>query len=244
MSTSSPLVSVITAQFNRAKTLSRCFDSLYRHDFDFEHIVIDGGSTDGSFELALSYNPTIAVTEADRGVYDALNKGLNAATGEYILFLHSDDVLTSEIKNVARFLKRSQHIDALISPIKIDYGSRVRNYPLVIPTYGNLSAGFMPAHPGVIVRRELFQRIGQFSLDFQTAGDYEWFVRACNYPILMATWDVPFMRMYSGGQTTRGLKSWLRTYNQMKRIFDVHNMKLSQCKLVNRYILKIIEFYK
>jgi glycosyltransferase involved in cell wall biosynthesis len=174
-------ITIITINFNNAKGLKKTIDSVVSQTFqDFEYIVIDGCSKDESVHL-IKQSPRIDywVSEKDKGIYDAMNKGIKQARGAYCLFLNSGDYLFS--KHSLETVHRS-----LQSGIDIVYGNmKIENED------GSLQDGFMPVnidrnhmlrdtlwHPVSFIRRELFQVCGLYDTNYRIVADYKWFLQA------------------------------------------------------------------
>jgi glycosyltransferase involved in cell wall biosynthesis len=177
-----PLVSVITAVFNGATTIRDCIESVLIQDYPYvEHIVMDGGSTDGTTDALREYQTRIApwVSEPDHGVYDAWNKGLQKAQGEWIAFLGADDTfLPGAISEYMLVARRNPAANFLTSRARLQHPSGYS------PEFGGLwswprAARSMPSvHVGAMHRRSLFARHGQFDSSYRIAGDYEFLLRA------------------------------------------------------------------
>lgn len=175
------LITIITINFNNAKGLKKTIDSVVSQTFqDFEYIVIDGCSKDESVEL-IKQSPRIDywVSEKDKGIYDAMNKGIKQARGRYCLFLNSGDYL---------FSKSSLEMmhPCLLLGVDIVYGNmKIENED------GSLRDGFMPAninrnhmmldtlwHPVSFIRAELFEVCGLYDTNYRIVADYKWFLHA------------------------------------------------------------------
>lgn len=178
-------VSVITVVFNGEKYLTECIKSVLDQDWkNIEYIIIDGGSTDKTLSIIEGFKDQIHyyISEPDNGMYDALNKGIKVATGNIVGILNADDTLAS--KDV---------ISAVVKKFEEDeiegvYGNL--NYVDTTPSKNilrkwiskqfvkkDIQFGWMPAHPTLYLRKELFDRFGYYSLDFGTVADYELMVR-------------------------------------------------------------------
>jgi glycosyltransferase involved in cell wall biosynthesis len=173
-------IGIITINFNHASGLERTMQSVLQQDFkDFEYIVIDGGSSDGSKKIIETHHAAISAwrSEPDAGIYDAMNKGIALATADYLLFLNSGDTLTHPkiLSEVAQYLNDG---------IDIVYGN------LNIEENGKRSQGFMPDaidldqmmrdtlwHPVSFIKRDLFIRFGNYDTQFKIVGDYDFFFR-------------------------------------------------------------------
>lgn len=214
-----PRVSIITACRNSAKTIREAIESILSQDYpQIEHIVIDGGSTDGTADIVRSYGAQISVfvSEPDRGIYDAMNKGLERASGDLVGMLNSDDVY-SDSKVIGELVATLQaaRADAVFADlVYVDPHdtTRVRRYY----NSGRWSParfrfGWMPAHPTFFIKREWYLRYGRYSLEFRIAADFEMLVRLLHRGrATYAYLPRPVVRMRTDGVSTRGLRhSWL-----------------------------------
>ncbi len=177
MTKSSPLFSIITAVFNGASHLEDALDSVARQSFrDREHIVVDGGSTDGSVEIIRRRADSLShwVSEADRGIADAFNKGVRAASGRILLFLGADDMLHDDrvLESVAAGLPSLKQPYFFYGDANYIYQDRIRrirqNYSLEkFRRYGCIP------HQAMFLDREFFDRYGLFDVEYRRAMDYE-----------------------------------------------------------------------
>lgn len=177
-----PLVSVVTAVFNGKNLLAGCIESILQQDYpNVEHIIIDGGSTDGTVDVLHDYNNRIAYwhSERDKGVYDAWNKALQIARGEWICFLGVDDeFLPGAISAYMELAAQHRDAEYLSSRIKWVHPSgyeQVRGKPW---NWRDFLRWMCVAHPGSMHHRELFGRLGGYDLSFGSAADYELLLRA------------------------------------------------------------------
>ena len=179
----SPLISIITVVYNREKTLRRAVESVVGQTCDsFEYVVIDGASTDGSMEILNQYEDRIdvLVSEPDKGMYYALNKGIERATGEFIGIVHSDDFLVDEnvLSSVAKQMREHDadifHGDALSLT---HVGERAETTKLSSTHANILQTAMSMVHPASFIRRSIFRKIGGYDTEFRSAADYEFFVR-------------------------------------------------------------------
>ena len=175
-----PLVSIITINYNGGDELRDTMRSVFAQDYrDYEYIIIDGGSSDGSLTAIADFEDRIDhwVSEPDQGIGDAMNKGISLCTGKHLLFLHSGDVfLDAQSLTVAvGFLCGSVDIHAF----DIMYGNSrqsVRRKPRGMNVWLNLKTGLN--HQATFCARAAFERIGGFDPEIRIAVDYEWFLRA------------------------------------------------------------------
>ncbi|MEM7633292.1 MAG: glycosyltransferase family 2 protein [Pseudomonadota bacterium] len=212
-------ISVITAVYNRRDTLADAVASLQAQTHeDFEHVVMDAGSTDGSLEILeqLADPRMVLVSERDDGIYDALNKGMKQATGDVIGLMHSDDVFASPsvLELVARAFEDSS-VDAVYGDLQYvsakDPGRVIRHWTAGEFSTAKLKRGWMPPHPSLYVRKSVIERWGGYDTSYQIAADYDailrWFgkgrIRAKYVP------DV-FVKMRVGGESNRSIERVLQ----------------------------------
>jgi glycosyltransferase involved in cell wall biosynthesis len=211
-------ISVITVCFNAAATIGATLDSLAaQRGADVEHIVIDGGSTDGTLDAIArhAWKPARVVSEPDHGVYDAMNKGLRLATGEVVGFLNADDFLAGEgvLADVSRAMSDPQ-VDACYADLVYvapEDAARVVRYWRSRPYEPGLAlTGWMPAHPTFYVRRRCYETCGGFDLEFRRQADYELTTRLLEVHRLRAVY-VPriWVRMRTGGLSNRSIRGIL-----------------------------------
>lgn len=212
-------ISVITAVYNNRATLADALDSVLAQDYpDTELIIIDGASTDGTLEVIRGYAGQLAhvVSEPDRGIYDALNKGIRLATGEVVGFLHSDDTFADNqvLSRIAAALA-DPGVDACYGDlyyVRHDDPARVVRHWRAGPYHPRLLArGWMPPHPTFYARRALYERFGDFDLSYRIAADYDLMLRLLS----QLTGQVVYLpqvlvRMRLGGISNRSLRHILR----------------------------------
>lgn len=177
-----PLVSVVTAVFNGRMYIAQCLDSVLNQDYpNIEHIIIDGGSTDGTLDVLRSYDDRIAYwkSESDNGVYDAWNKALVETRGEWICFLGSDDEFlpgaVSAYMALAKAYPEAEYLSSRERWVHPSGYERIRGGPW---TWEKFSHWNCIAHVGSMHRRTLYNRFGTYDISFGTAADYEFLLRA------------------------------------------------------------------
>ncbi len=177
-------ISIITITFNSAKTIQRALDSVQSQTYkDIEHIIVDGASTDGTKEIIEAYAKKHQnvrwKSEKDSGIYNAINKGIRMATGDVIGFLHSDDVFFSpdSIGQIAAALEREK-VDVVYGDLQYCKGPKVvRRWKSNDFNPCALKYGWMPPHPTVYVRREVYQQVGEYDEWFRISADYDMMLR-------------------------------------------------------------------
>lgn len=178
-----PKISVITVSYNAVKTIEQTICSVINQTYDnIEYIIIDGGSADGTVDIIKKYKDKIAywVSQADHGIYDAMNKGIARASGDFIYFLGADDSLTSKavIGEVCTYLAQNEKVDILSGRIwLVDERYNIQKVlENKVSSEEWLENGYMIPHQGMFARRQVLYKY-PFSLQFRIAADYEFFLR-------------------------------------------------------------------
>lgn len=244
-------ISIITAVYNRAGSIERAVHSVQSQDYpDIEHIVVDGGSTDGTLQklkTCLGRN-AVLVSEPDQGMYDALNKGLRLATGDVIGLLHSDDYFENNhiLSDVAaEFLNSS--IDAVYGDAAFFSNEApdriVRRYSSANFKPSRLGWGWMPAHTTLFIRRENHQRIGEYKIDYAIAADFDFVCRAfVSNQITYSYIPKVLVKMQTGGLSSAGWNNTIKLNKEVMRACRENNIHTNWLKLLSKYPLKALEF--
>lgn len=242
-------ISVITVCYNSAATIAAALQSVADQSWPhIEHIVIDGGSSDGTLGIVRGF-PHLAqvVSEPDKGIYDAMNKGLARASGDVICFLNADDYYASP-QVLAEAIKEMQihHLDALLGDVAFFHAANprriVRRYRSDRFRPERLAWGWMPAHPALFLHREVVKRVGKFKADYKIAGDFEFIVRAFHDTNLQYR-HVPkvFVNMQTGGASTAGLKAKIRLNREVLRACRENGIRTNMLKILSKYPAKLLE---
>ncbi|MFC3678312.1 glycosyltransferase family 2 protein [Ferrovibrio xuzhouensis] len=245
-----PTVSVITVCYNSAKTLGAALQSVADQDYrNVEHIVIDGASSDGTADILDRFRGGLAavVSEPDKGIYDAMNKGLQRASGDIIAFLNADDQYVSPhvLSRVAGQI--AEHgLDALMGDVTFfregQPGQVVRRYRSDRFSPGRLAWGWMPAHPALFLRREVVRKAGLFKTDYRIAGDFEYIIRIFHGQQLRYR-HLPevLVRMQAGGVSTNGLQAKIRLNREVLRACRENGIRTNMLKILSKYPIKLFE---
>lgn len=179
-----PKISIITINYNNVEGLSRTFESIFSQTFkDFEYLVVDGGSNDGSKELIKKHQDQIDywVSEPDKGIYNAMNKGIKVATGEYLFFLNSGDVfLKSDSLEIAAIEVHTE--DIIYFKIKVCGDNRefVKECPSKLD-FEFFYINSLP-HQSTFIRNDSFKIVGYYDENLKIVADWKWFMIAiCNF---------------------------------------------------------------
>lgn len=246
-------ISIITATYNSASTVKITFDSVLAQTYkDIEYIVIDGLSKDNTVDIIKEYEPKFNgrmrwVSEKDKGLYDAMNKGIAMATGDVVGILNSDDFYTSnDILQVVANNMSASGVDAVYGDIHFvndeNLDKCVRYYSSRIFCRRLMRYGFMPAHPSFYCKREVYTKYGAFNTKYKIGADFESllryiFVNRINTKYIKRD----FVTMRTGGASTNGIGSrWQIMKDHLKALKDngIYSNTLLLCL---RYPYKVYE---
>lgn len=219
-------ISIITAVFNCEATIADSIRSLQSQSyFNIEHVIIDGASTDRTLSVIrdLLDPRSILISEADSGIYDALNKGIANSSGDIIGFLHADDILENSnvVDKVASIFADSK-IDAVYGDLVYvksnDVGKVIRYWKSSSYDDDSFSRGWMPPHPTFYVRRSVYERLGNFDTRYRISSDYDCILRFLTKGNINAVYlPEVLVRMRVGGISNRSFKMiFLKTYEDFK----------------------------
>lgn len=248
-------ISIITASYNSERTIADTIESVLAQTYkDIEYWIIDGASTDKTVEIAKRYEPQFAgsmriISEPDKGIYDAMNKGIAMATGDIVGMLNSDDFFTADdaLATIAETFDRNDDIDAIYGDIHfINEGHPekcVRYYSSAPFRLWMLRFGFMPAHPSFYVRRDVYRRCGTFSLDYRIASDYDLLVRLIYKQRIKTKYiKKDFVTMRTGGISTKNMRNrWLISKENVTACRR-NGLYTNICFISLKYLYKIFEF--
>jgi glycosyltransferase involved in cell wall biosynthesis len=246
-----PSVSIITVSYNNFKTVSDTIRSVLNQTYpDIEYIIIDGSSTDGTAELINSYGNRISkfISEPDNGIYDAINKGIRLATGSIVGVLNSDDFFHDNfvIDKIAGTFKMHE-IDAVFGDAQFvdpDNISRiVRNYTSKHFNPGKFKYGFMPAHPSFYVKRELFEKLGYYKVDYKIAADFELLIRFLYINKIKYMYlEMPFLFMRTGGISNKSIRSKYILNKEILRACKENGLQTNYLFVYSKYFTKMFEY--
>ena len=237
---------VITVVLNNKGYLEDCIKSVLSQTYsDVEHILIDGGSTDGTLEIISRYERHLAkwISEPDKGLYDAMNKGLAMATGDVVGTLNSDDyyassrVLEKVIRTMSDFSVEACYGDLIY--VDRQNPNRVVRYWKSQPFKGGLfKTGWVPPHPTFFVRRSILETYGTFDLRYRLAADFELLarllerhkIRTCYIPEVI-------IRMRTGGVTNRSITNIVRQNLEILRACKENQVQISLARFMMEKLL-------
>jgi glycosyltransferase involved in cell wall biosynthesis len=248
-------ISIITVTFNSASVINHCLASVKAQKYEnIEHVIIDGASTDETLSLLKFRSEQLAtlISEPDNGIYDAMNKGIDNATGDIVGFLNSDDFYENNevISKIVKVFKKDSSLDVcyadLIYVDKFEISKNIRYVKSSKFKEGLFSKGWCPPHPTFFVRRNVYQRLGKFDLSYRIASDVDLMMRFLEKNKVKSFY-IPevLVKMRTGGVTNKNLKNiWL----QNKEIINSFRKNNLSVNLIKFFIYKIIsrffQFFK
>lgn len=245
-------VSIITATYNSSRTIIDTLKSLEEQTYNnIEYIIIDGASKDNTLDVIKNNCSRVStiISEPDNGIYDALNKGINAATGDIVGFLHSDDLFAypKAIEDIVKSISEN-NTDAIYADLqyvdKDNIHSIVRYWKSGEYNINKVKDGWMPPHPTFYMKRECYQQFGLFDLKFKISADYDSLLRYLYLNnISMSYLPKVTIKMRVGGASNRDMKNII-----LKTTEDITALKNSQIPwfqaLANKNLSKIPQFIR
>jgi glycosyltransferase involved in cell wall biosynthesis len=221
-------VSIITICYNRKATIAKAIESVLSQDYpNIEYIVIDGNSTDGTQDIIESYSGKITtyISEPDKGMYDAINKGLNIATGDVVGLMHSDDEFYSltAISQIVATFKNNLQTDGVYGDgvyVSNDAEERIiRDRIGGEYSLKKVASGWLPLHPTVYLKKAVMDKYGFYNLDFKIASDTEFLLRYLyKYKISMTYLNSYVVKMRMGGLST----SYKRAIEVLREDYNIY----------------------
>lgn len=244
------LISVITVCYNSSVTIEKTIESVESQSYNnIEYIIVDGGSKDTTLDIIKKHSRTVNIflSEPDEGIYDAMNKGIHLANGDYICFLNSDDAFCDNkvIEDIVFYLKNKSP-DLVFTDVNIlsrSYPKKiVRKYLSKNFSKRMMLYGLMPPHPGIFTAKELFFKFGGFDKSFKIAGDFDLilrflYVHHCSFTCLQRfTVD-----MLAGGVSSSGFSSKWTVLFEVKRALKKIGLNYNLAFIFYGYILKLMQ---
>lgn len=246
-------VSIVTVTYNSAQTLVDAMKSVLEQTYhDIEYIIVDGASTDSTIDIIRQYelqfkNRLKWISEKDNGIYDAMNKGIQLATGDVVGILNSDDYFTSS-DVIARMITAFRDgVDAVYGDVHFIHDGEpnkcIRYYSSKHFRPFWLRFGFMPAHPSFYCRRGVYERAGYYKTDYAIGSDYEMMVRLFyGYHIRAKYLPMDFVTMRTGGASTRNVHSRLALIKDDVRGCRENGVYTNIPMICLKFLYKIFEF--
>lgn len=218
-------ISIITVCYNSSETIRDTIESVLSQSYkNIEYIVVDGASKDGTVDIISEYKDRISkvISEPDKGIYDAMNKGVVASTGDFVGILNSDDIFfeNETIQNLVAHLTKHPYIEASYADLVF-----VEREHTAVVTRKYSSSGFLPwkvrfgfmvPHPTFYARRQLFEKLGNYKLGYRVSADFELMARFFTKGVKMVRYPAVMVKMREGGISTTGF--WWRVHQNFEII--------------------------
>jgi glycosyltransferase involved in cell wall biosynthesis len=245
-------VSIITVVYNNRHTISEAIDSVLSQTYNnIEYIIIDGDSNDGTTDIIDSYKDkiSIVISETDNGIYDAMNKGINLATGDIIGILNSDDIYYSNdvIDNIIKDFIIDPDLDIVYGNIvyvdKFDTSRIVRKW-VSCNYYNNFfEDAHVPPHPSLFLKKTIYSEAGLFNLNYKLAADYEFMLRIFkkfNYKSKYL--NNFFVKMRLGGATNKNFKNIYKGNLEIMQSWKENLIKMPLMLIPKRVLKRLLQF--
>ena len=244
-------ISIITATYNSSATISDCIRSVNEQTYDnIEHIIIDGASKDNTLEIIKNMPNRVAkiISESDKGIYDAMNKGVQIASGEIVGILNSDDILYSE-NTISNIVNAFQYFkpDGVFGNMQFvdfnDLNKVIRTWRGSPYSNGSFRKGWHPSHPTFYVKKNIYEKYGIYDNDMDVSADFELMLRFIEkYHIKTHYLNEFIVKMRYGGESTGSLKKILIGNRNVMRAFKKNGIKVSLLYPFYRLIPKLKQF--
>lgn len=224
-------ISLITVCYNSEKTIKDTIESVLKQTYkNYEYIIIDGNSKDKTLDIIKScekkFNNNFKyISEPDKGLYDAMNKGIKLATGDIIGILNSDDILYDE--NVfQKIIDNFEENDGVYSNLLLmneDFTKITRNFK---SKEVSNKKGWHPPHPTLYLKKEIYEKYGNYNINYKIAADLDFMYRIINNNVKLKYVNTCFVKMRTGGASTNGLKGYYKNFKESYKVLKNNERKL------------------
>lgn len=245
-------VSIITACYNDTETIEQCMDSVANQDYpDIEHVIIDGGSKDGSLNIIEKKKKkyTRLYSKPDEGLYHALNKGIERSTGDVIGFLHADDFFAdSQVINDLIYCLIKHNTDGIYGDLQYVKRNNIhhitRHWKSGYYNKKILREGWMPPHTALFLKREVYDKYGLYDSQYKISSDYDFILRILyNQSTSLMYLPKLFVKMRTGGISNRNIRNIIIKSLEDLRALQNNHLKYPLLILLNKNLSKIKQFY-
>ena len=247
------ILSIITVTLNSKKTLISTLNSILSQTYDnIEHIIVDGGSTDGTIEILKNYrnkNTKVIISEG-AGIYQSMNIGIKASTGDLISILNSDDIYQNEktIETVINLVNQNPDYPIYLGDVvyfkNTSFFDIYRYYKAKNFKRWHLKIGLMPPHPPSFIKKSVYEKYGLYNENFKIASDFEIFLRFIyRNNLTFYKLNKVIVRMRMGGISGRNLKSYVISSLEIMKSFEINNLKTNLFNILLRLPPKIIQYF-
>lgn len=243
-------ISIITPSFNSAKTIEKTINSVIsQKGIVLEYIIIDGGSKDDTLEIIEKYKDKITtiISESDSGLYNAMNKGIKLATGEIIGILNSDDYYSDDVLLSVHQAFEKSNAQACYGDIAYfnnnNYDKITRLWKAGEYNENKLNNGWIMPHPALFVKKDVYLKCGLFREDLNLAADYEFMLRMLKIHKIKVKYIPEIITMMrTGGASGKNLKSRMEGWKELKKSWQINNLKKPNCFIAKRLLSKISQY--
>ncbi|WP_282114498.1 glycosyltransferase family 2 protein [Pseudoalteromonas arctica] len=246
-------ISIITVCFNSAKTIRDTIESVKSQGYkNIEYIIVDGKSTDNTLDIVNEYPEVVSVTisERDSGIYDAMNKGIRAATGDIIGILNSDDFFasTNSIQLIAQAFIQNSSIDGVYGDLVYVKEQNInkisRLYSSKRFSKSKIRFGFMLPHPTFYIKKAKYDEFGTYKLDYRVAADFELIARHITKGIRLARIPHILIKMREGGISSSGLLWRIHQNIEISKACNSNGIRTSIFLIMFKLPFKLLSFFK
>lgn len=241
-------VSVVTTTYNDVENLKKIINEVTKQDYDnLEHIIVDGGSTDGTLELLKKYQNKYKemvkyISEKDNGIYDAINKGIKMSTGDIIGCCFDRYTNTHVISDMVDVIER-EGTDGVHGNLYYMEGNKVVRYWR--QGQGKIKMGWMPGHPTLYLKRTVYEKFGFYKTNYRISADYEFMVRILkDEQVRLSYIDRVLILMSHGGTSTNGLKAYWESLKEGHRALKENGIHFAWCVDFLRTLRVLKQFIK
>ncbi|ATA89054.1 glycosyl transferase [Capnocytophaga stomatis] len=246
-------ISIITATYNSSKTVADTITSVYNQNYPtIEHIIVDGNSKDNTIEIIKKLPNRVVkiLSEPDKGIYDAMNKGIALATGDVIGILNSDDFYSSnDILTQVMNVFEQTDCEAVYGNLEYidekDSNKVIRFWKSRKYKKGLFKKGWHPAHPTFFVKKEIYQKYGSFNLKYKIAADYEIMLRFIEKNGIRTIYlPITMVKMRMGGASNQSIKNIIQANKECYLAWKDNGMSISLFHFLRKPLSKFLQFMK
>jgi len=245
--------SIVTTTYNSSKTVRDTIESVLSQSYsDYEYIIVDGASSDSTLKIVEEYKPFFfgrmrLISEPDKGIYDAMNKGFKMAKGDILALINSDDFFSDNeaLEKVATRFDENPNADGVYANLcyvrQNDKTHVVRKW--VSGEQHPFNKGWLPAHPTFYVKRKIYEEYGYFNLDYKLAADFELMLRFVEkHHICLSYLNEPLVHMRLGGATSKNIQNIISQNKECMRAFKENGLPFSPLYPLFRLIPKLKQY--
>lgn len=246
-------ISIITVCFNSESTIVSTIQSVINQNYNnIEYIIIDGASKDDTLNVINKFRTHIShfISESDKGIYDAMNKGISLATGEVIGILNSDDLFYDNtiISSIMDTFKNNESTDAVYGNIMYfnsGNADKIVRFWKTVPFYeGFFEDGFIMPHPALFIKKNVYEKIGTYYPYFKISSDYELMLRAFRIHHFQPQYlNKIFVKMRMGGESTKSIKNVLVGNIEIYKSWKMNNLSMPLFFYFKRFLFKINQLF-